>query len=312
MLLVCIRTNIDVNLKSHGEAFLMKYLTKEWYELCQRTCLHLGMKVTKGASVYNEELYNRLYKKKENGLVRLQRKCYDSDPRVMLEVDGKVYKPLIILSNGEMFEEDETVYQMPLEERERIQKLIAEYDVRPPFDEEKCREEFRDIQETQEIFKINQVKEKLPTELINQIADIRLFALGYCTRKVLNQLIRISKENEMKVNSISKECMNAQQAEEIPQSIKEAFGFHDCRITDFIVDKDIIMRLNTQGGFTDQNKITFVSSEIIKDDKFKVGSVWLYQELYRTVHGYEAHMLFAGDELSELIIHCKDIVIEKE
>lgn len=133
MLLVCIRTNIYVNLKSHGEAYLMKYLTKEWYELCQRTCLHLGMKVTKGASVYNEELYNRLYKKKENGLVRLQRKCYDSDPRV-----------------------------------------------------------------------------------------------------------------------------------------------------------------------------------IIKDDKFMVGSVWLYQELYRTVHGYEAHMLFAGDELSELIIHCKDIVIEKE
>lgn len=287
----------------------MKYLTKEWYELCQRTCLHLGMKVTKGASVYNEELYNRLYKKEENGFVRLQRKCYDADPRVMLEDDGKVVKPLIILFNGEMFEEDETVYQMPLEERERIQKLIAEYDVRPPFDEEKWREEFWDIQET---FKINQVKEKLPIELIDQIADIRLFALGYCTRKVLNQLIRISKENEMKVNSISKECMNAQQAEEIPQSIKEAFGFHDCRITDFIVDKDIIMRLNTQGGFTNQNKITFVSSEIIKDDKFMVGSVWLYQELYRTEHGYEAHMLFAGDELSELIIHCKDIVIEKE
>ena len=309
MLLVCIRTNIDVILKSHGEAFLMKYLTKEWYELCQRTCLHLGMKVTKGASVYNEELYNRLYKKEENGFVRLQRKCYDADPRVMLEDDGKVVKPLIILFNGEMFEEDETVYQMPLEERERIQKLIAEYDVRPPFDEEKWREEFWDIQET---FKINQVKEKLPIELIDQIADIRLFALGYCTRKVLNQLIRISKENEMKVNSISKECMNAQQAEEIPQSIKEAFGFHDCRITDFIVDKDIIMRLNTQGGFTNQNKITFVSSEIIKDDKFMVGSVWLYQELYRTEHGYEAHMLFAGDELSELIIHCKDIVIEKE
>lgn len=99
---------------------------------------------------------------------------------------------------------------------------------------------------------------------------------------------------------------------EIPQYIKEAFGFHDCRITDFIVDNDIIMRLNTQGGFTDQNKITFVSSEIIKDDKFMVGSVWLYQELYRTEHGYEAHMLFVGDELSELIIHCKDIVIEKE
>lgn len=287
----------------------MKYLTKEWYELCQRSYLHLGMKVVKGASVYNEELYDRLYKKEENDFVRLQRQCYDSDPRVMLEDDGKVYKPLMILFNGEMFEEDETVYQMPIEEKERIQKLIEEFDVRPPFDEAKCKEEFHDIQEN---FKIKQVKEKVPMELINQIADIRLFALGYCTRKVLKQLERISYENEIKVNSISEECMTAQQAEEIPQSIREAFGFHDCRITEFIVDKDIIIRLNTQGGFTDLNKITFVSSEIIKEDKFMVGSVWIYNELYRTELGYEVHILCESNELSELVIRCKDIVIEKE
>lgn len=287
----------------------MKYLTKEWYKLCQRTCLHFGMKVIKGASVYNEELYNRLYKRKENEFVRVQHNFYDFDPRIMLEDDGKVFKPLMILSNSEMFEEDEIVYHMPIEERERIQKLIEEYDVRPPFDEVKCREEFRDIQET---FKIIQVKEKLPMELIDQIADIRLFALGYCTRKVLNQLEGISNENEMKVNSISKECMNAQQAEKIPQSIKEAFGFHDCRVTDFIVDKDIVMRLNTQGGFTDLNKITFVSSEIIKEDKFIVGSVWIYHELYCMENGYEAHILLERNELSELIIRCKDIVIVKE
>ncbi|WP_066718779.1 DUF4085 family protein [Clostridium sp. Marseille-P299] len=287
----------------------MKYLTKEWYKLCQRTCLHFGMKVIKGASVYNEELYNRLYKRKENEFVRVQHNFYDFDPRIMLEDDGKVFKPLMILSNSEMFEEDEIVYHMPIEERERIQKLIEEYDVRPPFDEVKCREEFRDIQET---FKIIQVKEKLPMELIDQIADIRLFALGYCTRKVLNQLEGISNENEMKVNSISKECMNAQQAEKIPQSIKEAFGFHDCRVTDFIVDKDIVMRLNTQGGFTNLNKITFVSSEIIKDDKFIVGSVWIYHELYCMENGYEAHILLERNELSELIIRCKDIVIVKE
>ena len=239
----------------------------------------------------------------------MQHNFYDFDPRIMLEDDGKVFKPLMILSNSEMFEEDEIVYHMPIEERERIQKLIEEYDVRPPFDEVKCREEFRDIQET---FKINQVKEKLPMELIDQIADIRLFALGYCTRKVLNQLERISNENKMKVNSISKECMNAQQAEKIPQSIKEAFGFHDCRVTDFIVDKDIVMRFNTQGGSTNLNKITFVSSEIIKDDKFIVGSVWIYHELYCMENGYEAHILLERNELSELIIRCKDIVIVKE
>lgn len=40
--------------------------------------------------------------------------------------------------------------------------------------------------------------------------------------------------------------------------------------------------------------------------------LWLYSELYQTEGGYEAHMLFQGEDMAELIIRCKDIVIAKD
>ena len=51
----------------------MKYLTKEWYELCQQTGLHFGMRVHNGAEGYDEALYLRLYKRKEKKFVKMQR-----------------------------------------------------------------------------------------------------------------------------------------------------------------------------------------------------------------------------------------------
>jgi hypothetical protein len=63
----------------------MKYLTKEWYELCQQMGLHFGMRVHNGAEGYDEALYLRLYKRKEKEFIKMQREVYDVDPRFMLE-----------------------------------------------------------------------------------------------------------------------------------------------------------------------------------------------------------------------------------
>ena len=59
--------------------------------------------------------------------------------------------------------------------------------------------------------------------------------------------------------------------------------------------------------------ITFDTSEIIKQEEHIVGSTWLYEELYRTENGYEAHVLFwAREGLKDLIIRCNDIIIEEK
>lgn len=285
----------------------MKYLTKEWYELCQRTGLHYDMKVNNGAAVYNEALYLRLYKRKEKEFNKIQHEVYDLDPRFMLEEDGCTLVRLDKFINGEeITDEDKMVFHMPTEDKEHIQKLIEQYDTRPPFDEQKCKEEFCTNQEMiKEV-----VNEKLPGELLQKIADIRVFSLGYCTKEVLDQLIRISKENEEKINRVLDEYSKAQQVENLPQNIRESFSFHDCKVSEFVVDKNIIIRLDNRGGFTNLNRITFISSETIEQDDNIVGSIWLYEELYRTENGYEAHMLFTGERMQELIVRCEDIMID--
>lgn len=286
----------------------MRYLTKEWYELCQKTGLHFDMTIHKGAVRYDEALYLKLYKSKEEEFVEMEREVYNVDPRFMLEQDESVYIPLEkFVNEEEISEADKVIYQMPTEEKDRIQKIIDKYDVRPPFDTKKCREEFRTLQETTN----KEVTNMLPPELLQQIADIRVFTLGYCTKKILKQLKKISNENENEMEAVLSKYSKAQQAEPISQTIKDGFGFHDCEVTELTVGENVVMRFDTEGGFTDFNMLTFTAAKIIKHEDPIPGSTWIYQELYSTANGYEAHMLFSASEgLKEFIICCNDIIIE--
>ncbi|MGF9697897.1 MULTISPECIES: DUF4085 family protein [Paenibacillus] len=287
----------------------MKYLTKEWYELCQQISLHSGMRVHSGAHQLDEALYLRLYKRKEKEHVKFQRDVYNVDPRYMLEQDGAVLvRAEKFISGDEVTEEDTMVYHMPPEEREHIEKLIADYDARPPFDELSSRQEFKSNLEWNCENKIA----RLPKEIYDQIADIRVFGLGYCTREVMRQLKKQSKINEAQMQLISKEYREAQLAEPIPEHIRNQVHFHDCTVTELVSDTDLVIRFDTRGGFTNLNKVTFVAPEIIKQEEHIVRSYWLYHEMYRIENGYEVHMLFDGAEMSELIIQCQDIVVEEE
>ncbi|EGD48073.1 hypothetical protein Cpap_2760 [Ruminiclostridium papyrosolvens DSM 2782] len=121
----------------------MRYLTKEWYDLCQRTGLHFGMRAHKGAGQKDEALYLRLYKRKEQQFIKKENEIYNVDPRFMLDVDGSVFIPADkFLSDDEICDEDKIVYEMPSEEKERIYKLIEKYDSRGPFDVNECRIKF--------------------------------------------------------------------------------------------------------------------------------------------------------------------------
>lgn len=286
----------------------MKYLTKEWYDLCQKTYLHFGKRVHGKANNYDEALYDRLYKRKEKEFVNDRHQSYDYDPRFMLDNDGMKMVPLEKWINGEDISEADTlVYKMPPEERARMEQKIAEYDVRPPFDREESKRQFSELQG----YLIEQAREQLSPEIQSEIADLRVYALGYCTREVKRQLKLYSEQNRKEMERISEACRAAYQAEDIPQRIGSVFGFHDCRVTELIAGPDIVIRLNTSGGFTEYNQITFVASEVVIMEEGIVGSHWLYHELYRHGEGYEVHALLSGRQGSvEFVLRCRDIRVE--
>ncbi|MGE6575336.1 DUF4085 family protein [Paenibacillus xylanexedens] len=287
----------------------MRYLTKEWYELCQQTHLHFGLRVHNGAYEFDENLFLRLYKRKEKAHVKQERELYNLDPRYMLEHDGQVLTRVDKAFSGEeVTEEDQIVYHMPPEERAHIEKRIAEYDVRPPFDEKKCKEEYKESME----WNIQYKTENLPQEIVGKIADIRVFTLGYCTREVMRKLKKQSAENRREMERVSDEYREDIVAQDIPYDIYSQIHFHDCTVTELLTGNEVVIRFDTRGGFTNINKLTLVAPEIIKHEGEIVGSYWLYQELYRIESGYELHVLFGGENMPELIVRCADILVEVE
>lgn len=287
----------------------MRYLTKEWYDLCQMTGLHFGMRSHKGTYQKDEDLYLRLKKRKEKEFIKMERELYDFDPREMLEIyDGSLFVSADkFIAGEEIFDEDMIVHHMTEEEKDHINKLIKEYDSREPFDVDKCKMEFNKRQDIIQSENIN----NLPTNLYSQIVDPRVFALGYCTKEILSQLKGLSKENEIKVNEVLNEYTKAQKEEMVSEQLRQRFGFHDCQVMSCEFNQDMVFCLDTSGGFTDNNKITFKDAKIIKQEKPLEGSYWLYEELYIIQGGYEAHILFAAEDIHELTISCKDIIIER-
>lgn len=305
-LLHCDLFDAEESLINEGDN--MRYLTKEWYNLCQMTGLHFGMRSHKGTYQKDEDLYLRLKKRKEKEFLKMEREIYDFDPREMLEIyDGSVFVSADkFIAGEEIHDEDTIVYHMTDEEKDHINKLIEEYDSREPFDVDKYRMEFNKRQDMIQSENIN----NLPSSLYSQIADPRVFALGYCTKEILNQLKELSKENEIEVSAVLNEYTKAQKEKMIPEQLRERFGFHDCQVISCEFNQDIVFYLDTSGGFTENNKIIFKDAKIIKQEKSLEGSYWLYEELYIIEGGYEAHMLFAGGDIHELTINCKDIIIQ--
>ncbi|MDF1618315.1 DUF4085 family protein [Petrocella sp. FN5] len=288
----------------------MRYLTKEWCNLCQLTGLHFGLRAHKDVRVLNESVYQRLRKRKEKAFLKQEKEIYDFNPRELFDADGEVLvRADKFISGEEILEGDTIVNEMPEEQKEHIRKLIESYDSRGPFDIQKNSIEFEN---RQKMF-LEDNEKKIPKDIYSQVADPRVFALGYSTKEMINQLKKISKENEKKVQSVLKDFKLAQEKENIPENIRERFGFHDCKVKSIIKKKDVTILLDTSGGFTEDNKIIFHDAKIIKEDTAVNGCWWIYEELYNTHNGYEAHMMFVDETNSyiELTIASKSIIVEK-
>lgn len=119
---------------------------------------------------------------------------------------------------------------------------------------------------------------------------------------------------------------------EIPQDLAEQFGFHDGSVISFEqINGDVVLLIDrhcqTFADYSRFVKVTFENAEVIeRDDNLKFASkliyvdgreqvdtlcTWLYDELYKTDNGYEAHMLLLDQwEWGYLTIVCRNIMIE--
>lgn len=290
----------------------------------QQMGLHTGKKVHKKVGQFSETLFLQLYKAEERQFIEEQREFYNYDPRKMLMETVPVE---VWLEGKERAQNiDEIIANMSSEVRTRFEQQVAEFDARPPFNEIECKERFREaLQWNCEHYRV-----KLPSPILDKIADLRVFALDYCTKEVLKLLSKYSKQSEKNTNDVLEQFRKAQSQEAIPEELRKKFNFHDCCVKELklktnLVDTNVndanvqtesntnlILFLDTSGGFTLNNKITFVEVEMLLQEEQIVNQAWLYSELYCVDGGYEVHVLFEGMNMAELILRCRDIIIEQE
>lgn len=177
-----------------------------------------------------------------------------------------------------------------------------------PFNRQQVIEQFH------EGFIYNQehLKKGLPETLINQIADLRVFALNKATSKVINAVTEFCAHNESVVSATSdnyrKYYKDASRSFE--KEIDEHFRFHDCTITKSVQhDKSLTLYLDNSGGFTNIDEVTFENFNILKQDGLLENAWWLYEEIYKVNDKYEFHVLLQNREM-ELVdfIICADQV----
>lgn len=279
----------------------MKYMTKKWYETMQKTDLYLLLRVSKKAEVFSEDYYRKLYKREEKKWLELQREISEVGFEDIYpeEFSGEYIDGAIL--EGDALEEARKAYY---ERREEAKKYFSD---RSAFDPEQEKKNFRRSVKNN----IAVLKKKLPEEILQKTADIRVLALNKASLEVKREITKYCRQNEKLVRS----AMDAYQRNFMKQFGKDSPDFvkklalHDCEVISCRREgKDIVLSLDNSGGFTDICKIRLKNCAIIKVDSQLSGAWCLYEEIYKTGDRYELHFLMQKKELIDFIVSVDDVL----
>src|SRR5690554_5511474 len=160
----------------------MKYFTKEWYELCQKTSFHLPLEEEKQAEAFSEEYFQQLYNTELNSWLNLQEEVASimKNNDTVNTSDNNEYKPFNRVKAIEQFHDGFIHNQEHLKKElpETILKQVADIRV---FTLNKatrtviiavakfCEDNERSVTETSESYRryVEQVSNTLDKEIID-------------------------------------------------------------------------------------------------------------------------------------------------
>ena len=157
------------------------YLTKEWfYDILYPLTLGRGIKVCEEAGRAEEELYRRFYQKElESFMIKEKARLSPLDTNDLPWLDRTLTRSGLAKENRQALK---SLLWKEIEARNKEGFEIDEEAIRRKFDN----------------YLDNKLKicEQLPQEILKEIADIRVFCLGYMTQKVKNMLSTYLEEKD--------------------------------------------------------------------------------------------------------------------
>lgn len=308
----------------------MKFYTKEWYELMQRQNYTSGLKRIPD-KVYTDEELKAFYDKDLKEEIARDRKTHNTPPYAhgweeKLLAPDRFYPGMFLFENeetGELFhpETPEIARHYLDQVRRRAQEQFA---ARPPFDPTETIECFRDCYRMQLRYGAKQFP-----RWVQESVDKRLLALNRIPESAYKRLKKEDQANRRAFDKIMTKADAVLKQQDIPKEIRSKFCFHDAAVLAIKkVRSDVELYLRKDGGWPDDTTpyIKIIFKNILQFDREKgfslrpkldrwgdlrTGCTYLYDELYRTEDGYEAHMMFRTRKaLHYLTIRSKDIKFE--
>ena len=263
----------------------MKYLTKEWYYGNKDICLDLD--VDSNAEQLSEDYYKKLYNEKLNEFLEAEKEAseIEYEPETwediqLMDDEGNIVNARDIMSDEE--------FEQLRQELLQNEQDSAEYEVEE-YDEEKLTKDFLEMHQGE----IEDLKTSLAKEILDEVADIRVLALGLSTQNVKDLVEKYSQECEKRFekafNEYNKHWYSI--SDKVPANIKENYNFHDCRILDIKKEgNDIVFEL---------------------DNSFVEGCYWVYDEMYLCDKGYEFHIAVDGENgYNYITLTASDVTFE--
>ena len=299
----------------------MKYYTKEWYENCQKSQYCVGFEPIEDRD-YSDAEIQKLYERKLREYIAEEKETYETEPDYLMDVDDitpeMVAEGIFLDVNEETGEKRvitdiEELKAKMLEEQAEARR---EFESKPPFDPSEAEKEFRDAYESSLEYGCG-----LPDEVKDE-ADYRLAALGYLKKGLYRRLKKECGKALKYVDSVETKAMKelGRQAALLPDELPDAMPSHDADLLSFTrTGNDIRMRfLPEEDGPVSCFETVFSDAEFIENEIGEPGKVtgevlqdmhptFLYDELYKTESGIEAHMMFSGDELRYVTLRCSGI-----
>lgn len=273
----------------------MKYFTKEWQNNYKDICLELEVSLKAGR--FSEKYYQDLYNAKLKEFLEEEKEMSEME-------DGENEEDLwneihffddngnLVNARDVMTEEEFEKLREEILENERQSMEDYEEEIEP-YDEDKLTESFLEMHNRE----VEELRQKLPAEILDQVADVRVLALGKATRKVKKMIDKYCAEDD---RNFEKAFENYSKywdsiSDKIPDNIKENYDFHDCMILKIKnIGDDIVFELDNGGGFTDIKRIIYKKAEMIENN-FAKDCYWMYNEIYLADGGFEFHISIDGE-----------------
>lgn len=200
----------------------------------------------------------------------------------------------------------QTFWQKKLSDMLAMREDICyEYDI--PWDEEEETRYFENnYRREMEIFQT-----RTPERILAKVADIRLLALGFCTREVYDDLKEYRDLCRKWTEKTMEEAWNMRFSQGLCDAWTGEYSLHDSVVLSMKREgEDLLIEFecDEEATWPEIRGVRFRDAKILKQEEPLEKTFWLYDEIWRTGEGsFEIHaLLWRGNEVFELTISCRE------